>query len=215
MPDNGEALALRRRARRRLVGAIAVVLALVIVPPWVMDLEPKPVVSNLNVEIPKQDSAGLRVSPPTPSVPGAQTAPPPRPSVEPREAPRPPDPSPAPSAPKRDASKAHQSKAESVARATTPTDAARKEAETKRAEAILNAEAYVIPLGTFASKENVKQLETKLAKASVKHYSETVVASGGEQTRVRAGPFATKETAETTRDKLKALGLDPGPVTAR
>jgi DedD protein len=42
MADNDAALDLRRRARRRLIGAIALVLALVIVPPWIMDLEPRP-----------------------------------------------------------------------------------------------------------------------------------------------------------------------------
>ena len=52
MTDSDEVHLLRRRARRRLVGATAVVLFLVIVPPLFMDLEPRPVSSNLNVEIP-------------------------------------------------------------------------------------------------------------------------------------------------------------------
>jgi DedD protein len=52
MAETEEVEQLRRRARRRLVGAAAVVLFLVIVPPMLMDLEPKPVSSNLSVEIP-------------------------------------------------------------------------------------------------------------------------------------------------------------------
>ena len=72
MPDNDGALELRRRARRRLIGAIALVLALVIVPPWVMDLEPKPVATNLTVEIPKQESGALK--PPAALAPAASSA---------------------------------------------------------------------------------------------------------------------------------------------
>ena len=72
MPDNDETLELRRRARRRLVGAVALVLALVIVPPWVMDLEPKPVATNLTVEIPRQETGVLK---PTPVVPPKAAAP--------------------------------------------------------------------------------------------------------------------------------------------
>jgi DedD protein len=54
MADSDEVELLRRRARRRLIGAAAVVLFLVVVPPMVMDLEPRPVSSNLSVEIPPQ-----------------------------------------------------------------------------------------------------------------------------------------------------------------
>jgi DedD protein len=63
MADNAEVLDLRRRARRRLIGAIALVLALVIVPPWLMDLEPRPVTTDLRVEIPAQDTNRLKPPP--------------------------------------------------------------------------------------------------------------------------------------------------------
>jgi cell division septation protein DedD len=41
-----------------------------------------------------------------------------------------------------------------------------------------------------------------------------VSTAGGEQTRVRAGPFPTKDAAEATRERLKTLGLSPGAVIA-
>ena len=72
-----------------------------------------------------------------------------------------------------------------------------------------------MPLGAFANKDNVKALEAKLAKAGVKYYTEVVTTPGGEQTRVRAGPFPTKEAAEKSREQLKSLGLSPGAVIAR
>jgi DedD protein len=220
MPDNDETLELRRRARRRLIGAIALVLALVIVPPWLMDLEPKPVATNLTVEIPRPETGGLK---PTPVAPPPRATPPapavPRAGADKQggAVPRPPDVSPdtgkAGDRPKAEPAKAPP-KPEPVARAA-PAEPARAEGDAKRAEAILNAEAYLVPLGAFANKDNVKALEAKLAKAGVKYYTEVVTTPGGEQTRVRAGPFPTKEAAEQSRDQLKSLGLSPGAVIAR
>lgn len=218
MRGNDETLELRRRARRRLIGAIAVVMALVLIPPWVMDLEPKPVVTNLTVEIPKQQPGGPKLpaapagAPAPAKTPDAAAAPGARAGAS-EAIPRPPDVKPESGLPgERPGAAAPQAAA--IARAA-PSDAAHKEAEAKRAEAILNAEAFVVPLGAFASRANVKQLEAKLAKAGVKYFTETVSTSGGEQTRVRAGPFPTKDAAEGARERLKTLGLSPGAVVAR
>jgi DedD protein len=218
MADNAEALDLRRRARRRLIGAIALVLALVIVPPWLMDLEPRPVTTDLKVEIPAQETnrlkppaAAAKAPEPTPA-PAAALAKPEKPDAAAKAEAKPAPPQ-APDQLKAEAAKP-PAKAETVARAAPP-DAARKGADASRAEAILNAEAYVVPLGAFANKENVKQLEARLAKAGVKHYAESVAAAGGGQTRVRAGPFPTREAAEQARETLKGMGLAPGPVAAR
>jgi DedD protein len=226
MPDNDAALDLRRRARRRLIGAIALVLALVIVPPWVMDLEPKPVATNLTVEIPRQDSGGLKAAP-VPAIPRAASpakatadapAPPAAENPPGADVPRPPDVSPhtgkAGEKPKAEPPKA-AGKADSVARAEPPPENAGKDTDAKRAEAILSADAYLVPLGAFANKDNVKTLEAKLAKAGVRYYTETVTTPAGEQTRVRAGPFPSKEAAEKGRERLKTLGLSPGAVIAR
>ena len=50
---------LKKRARRRLVGAIALALLAVIVLPMVMDHEPKPVSQDIQIKIPSQESDGL------------------------------------------------------------------------------------------------------------------------------------------------------------
>ena len=220
MPDNDETLELRRRARRRLIGAIALVLALVIVPPWVMDLEPKPVATNLTVEIPRPETGALKPAPIVPPPKATVPAPAGAPVGADKQGgavPRPPDVSPdtgkAGDRPKPEAPKAPP-KPEPVARAAPP-EPARGDGDAKRAEAILNAEAYLVPLGAFANKDNVKALEAKLAKAGVTYYTEVVTTPGGEQTRVRAGPFPTKEAAEKSRERLKSLGLSPGAVIAR
>ena len=191
MATQNEALDLKRRARRRLVGAIALVLFLVIVPPLVMDLEPKPVTTTLNVEIPNQD--GRRVLPPPPA-PAAelQPEPPEQPAVATEQASPPTSPAfEAPVAP--------------------PTSAIKSE-ENKAGEA---QSAYMIPLATLSKKDNVKQLQAKVNKAGIKTFTEPVKTASGEQTRVRAGPFATKEAAEKARVKLQQLGVNPGTVALR
>lgn len=220
MPDNDETLELRRRARRRLIGAVALVLALVIVPPWVMDLEPKPVATNLTVEIPRQDAGAVKPPAVVPPPKAAAPAPAAAPAGADKQAggiPRPPDVSPdtgkAGERPKAEPAKAAP-KPEPVARATPQPPPPRAD-DAKRAEAILNAEGFLVPLGAFANKDNAKALEAKLAKAGVKYYTEVVTTPAGEQTRVRAGPFPTKEAAEKSREQLKGLGLSPGAVIAR
>jgi DedD protein len=183
MADSQETLDLRRRARRRLVGAVALVLALVIVPPWIMDLEPKQEATRLKVDIPSQDSAKL-----PPLTPPPQPAPQDKASAATKSEPMPADPSAA---------------------------AQRKPEDPNRARAILNAEEFVVPLGSFAHAGNVKQLQARLGRAGVSSYTEVVKAGSSSQTRVRAGPFPSRDAAEQARDKIKGLGIDAGTVTAR
>jgi DedD protein len=208
MPDNEQQVDLRRRARRRLIGAIALVLALGLVPPWIMDLEPRPVTTDLKVEIPAQDTNRLKP-------PGAATKAPEvesalaKPDAASTAEAKPAVPA-APEKPKGEASKP-AAKSEKLARAAPVS----KAADAKRAEAILNAESFVVQLGVFADKENAKKLEARLATAGVKHYAESVAVAGGEQTRVRAGPFPTRDAAEEARAQLKGMGFAPGPVIAR
>lgn len=56
-------LDLKKRARRRLVGAAALALTAIVVLPMVMDREPKPVAQDILVRIPSQDSAEFTAKP--------------------------------------------------------------------------------------------------------------------------------------------------------
>jgi DedD protein len=49
-------MALRRRARRRLVGAVAIALTAVVVLPMVFDPEPKPLGPEVDIRIPSRDT---------------------------------------------------------------------------------------------------------------------------------------------------------------
>jgi len=194
LAENQDPSLLKRRARRRLVGAIALVVLIVIVLPIVLDKEPSPIGQDIVIQIPSQDAGkfNTRVLPPV--APGAAKA---MPDPAPAKAPSAPEP-----------------------RAATPAalqpEAAKGSTDSARAKALLEGkEAWVVPLGAFSSADNVKQLQAKLAEAGMKSYTEGVKTSQGEQTRVRAGPFESKAAAEQARVKLDAMGLGPAAVTTR
>lgn len=236
MADTQDVQQLKRRARRRLVGAIALVLLLVIVPPMIMDLEPRPVTSDLTVEIPSQAGGQVRTPPPASPAPSLVPIAPTERATGTAASP------PGTSAGQTDrganekvgkaASKAElksESKVEEKAasdksepKRTSPLATAtvdpRVAKEAQRAEAALKGEAYVVPLGAYADPDNVKQLQAKLARAGVKSYTEPVKAGSSVQTRVAAGPYATRDEAERARQKLaslKGLGVVPGTITTR
>ena len=48
----------KKRARRRLVGAVALVLAVIIVLPMILDSEPKPLAEDIAIQIPSRDKQG-------------------------------------------------------------------------------------------------------------------------------------------------------------
>ncbi len=182
MADTQDVDSLKRRGRRRLVGAIALVLLAVIVLPMVFDQEPRQATPAVNIRIPRED-AGAFVPKPPPSLPEStgQTQPAPG---EPGAA----------------------------------VDGAREKssnAERARAEAALANVAYVVPVAALSSPQGLKDLVGKLKAAKLPHYTEPVATSSGSVTRVRVGPFASREAAERARDSLKRLGLDPGNVTQR
>ena len=129
---------LKRRGRRRLVGAIALVLAAVIILPMVFDQEPRPVAPPVSVRIPGEDDAPFKPKPP-PSQKGQ----------------------------------------------------------------------FIVPVGAYT---NADAVTAKLSAAKIPHFTE---GAQGNVTRVRAGPFPTREAAEEAVAKLKSLGFEPGTVAPR
>lgn len=189
-----EEVQLKRRARRRLIGAIVLVTAMVVVLPMVLDTEPKPSGEEVAVRIPSPGSGTF--SPKLPESPAPQPeskAPPPQAKPE-QPAPAPaPAPTPKPAPPK---------KAAKVEPA--PTQAAPKPASTQ----------YVIQVIALADADKAKQLREKIAAAGVKSYTEVVKTVKGDVTRVRAGPFEDRKAAEKAQKQLKAIGLS-GNITTK
>jgi DedD protein len=141
---------LKRRGRRRLVGAVALVLAAVIILPMVFDPEPRGTAPAVATRIPAEDEAPF-----------------------------------APKAPEK-----------------------KKEAPKPPAEAPKPVEEFVVQVGAFT---NPQAALAKLKSANIPHYTEI---QGG-LTRVRAGPFASREAAEKALERLKGLGFQPGAVSGK
>lgn len=208
MADNPDATLLRRRARRRLVGAIALVVLIVVLLPIILDQQPRPVTQTLTVQIPSQDEdAGpfnTRVLPPLPSPPEVPKN---GESVRPAQDKSGTSASTGPTDSRSGASQKQSAKpAERPKKAVT---------EARRAQSRPKEEVYMVPLGAFTNSENAKQVQDKAASAGFKSYTENVKLPQGEQTRVRAGPFRSRDAAEKARDKLKSLGLEVGQVAQR
>jgi DedD protein len=225
MAESEEALQLKRRARRRLVGAIALVTFVVIILPLILDKDPGPAGPPLEVQIPKQESGAFtsRAVPSAPQMPAAPAAEKkteiPAAKFEPLPAKAEPapvkaEPLPAKAEPWPVKVQPPPAGAEPQAASPSAHEAAKAPAPPVD-KAAPDGQTWVVTLDAFSNARNVKQLRTKLSAAGVKSYTEPVKTSKGELTRVRAGPFSSKEAAEKARAKLDAMGLKPGAVASR
>ena len=210
-----ESLQLKKRARRRLVGAVVLVTLVVIFLPMVLDKQPKPVGQDIAITIPSQDSAGDFNTKPAPTAPAPVPNPEPPIMAPKTEAPPVEPPQLAAVEPKRIA-KPVEKKPDpaSTPKATQPEKPAAHVATAKHETIAKNGEEFVVQLGAFTSAANVKQLQSKLFADGIKSYTEPLRTAAGNKTRVRAGPYATRQEAEKVRDKLQALGLS-GAVVPR
>ncbi|HEX5611965.1 MAG TPA: SPOR domain-containing protein [Burkholderiales bacterium] len=195
MAESQEIGALRRRGRRRLVGAIALVLLAVIVLPMVFDAEPRQGTPAVSVRIPSEDDAGFSPKP-APKAPAA----PPVAAI----------PKPEPQKP------ALESKAEEKPQQVAKQDAPAAQRENPRAEsAPAGGEKFYFQVGAFSDPAKVKEVTGKLKSAGLPYFTEQVAVSKGQATRVRVGPYADRAAAEKAAEQVKTLGLKPGNVTGR
>ena len=187
----------KKRARRRLVGAVALVLAVVIGLPMVLDSEPKPLADDLTIEIPSKDR---------PAEPGvAQGAGAPNSRVP--------------------AASALDHKEEMVDMPTTPahskgahpgapddpkpkSDAASALPKSSSDAAENKQTRFILQVAAFASAEKVQELRSKLKSAGIASYTQKIATTDGERIRIRVGPFGTKQEAERMQVKLGTLGLN-------
>ncbi len=227
----------KKRARRRLVGAIALALAVAIGLPMLLDSEPKSSVSDVAISMPSKDKPGepLNGGPaaaPAPASASRTVAPvaaagasldkgeeivsvPAKPAVT--ETAKPPKAA-EPKATEPKVAKAEVKHPEPKPEPKKPEpkpEAKPAHTDDARAMAILEgkpAEAapstkYVIKVGAFAAKEKVDELQRKLSEAGIKSYAQKVNTANGELTSVRVGPFPNKDEAEKVKAKLGKLGL--------
>lgn len=197
-----EELQLKRRARRRLIGAVVLVTAIVVVLPMVLDTEPRSVSQNITIRIPAPDSEPFA------------------PKAAPASAPKAPESK--PGAPKsNDKTSAAPAASDAPKPEVQPETAPPAKAAKPKAQARTAAKSakpaggqFVIQVIALADAEKAQRLQGQIVAAGIKSYTEVVKTAKGDVTRVRAGPFATREAAEKAREQLKSLGMN-GNVTTR
>ncbi len=249
MSDSSDAhLQLKKRARRRLVGAVALAGLAAIILPMVMDSEPKQQVQDVQIRIPGQDDTPFNPKLVKPSavsgesheevaqVESVEVKPAAKAAEKPAEkAPEKPVEKkvekPAEKPADKSAEKKTEKKSEPSAEKTpakTPEKPAKPvDNDAQRAAAILGDKAdaspssapssggqHVILIGAFSNPANVKQLQTKLGEMGIKVYTEPLDSPEGKKTRVRAGPFPSRDAAEKALDKMKRIGVN-GVIAAK
>jgi DedD protein len=195
-----EATLLKKRARRRLIGAVALALFAAIILPMVMDHQPAPPLKDIQVRIPSPDEgATQKQSPPAKAVAKTDIKPiaKPEPKLEPEQKP--------------------EAKAESKPESKPePKLEAKPEpkSEAKPAPSATGGEVWEVQLGAYSEPGRVKNLLAKLKDLGMPAYTEKVETPNGTRTRVRAGPFGNQEAAEKAKARIKIIGVD-GPVARK
>jgi DedD protein len=252
MPRNSvsdEEILLKKRARRRLIGAIVLVTLVIVLLPMFLDSEPRPLNQEISIQIPAQstefssrvaalpkpaapDSANTGAESKEPTAPKAEVAEPekkvpngeptrtevekaraPEPARRPETENRPRDEriaraeAPAKPAPKPETKPQPKPEAKSEAKPQPkPADAPR--------ERDSGSEGFIVQVAALTDADKAKMLKGRIAESGMRAYTEVVKTARGEVTRVRVGPYASKEAAQKAADELKKLGLS-GVVAPR
>ena len=195
MPPPSTENDLKSRARRRLIGAVALTLLAVIVLPLLLEDEPPPA-SSLAVRMavapePVFDSA------PQPDLAdesdmAAAPVPPPQPAPQAEPAKPPPQAEPTP--------RAEPTKAAPVKSVSAPKPAATPAPQVKPAAA---SEAFVVQLAALSDSAKAQALKARAAQAGLPAYTDTV----GKLTRVRVGPYTSRTAAVAAAVKLAENGM--------
>ena len=85
--------------------------------------------------------------------------------------------------------------------------AADKSADKPASAAADKAGRFVVQVGAFADDGAVREARQKAERAGVRTYTQVVDTKDGKRTRVRVGPFASREEADKAAAALKKAGL--------
>jgi len=229
-PDDANLDDLRRRARRRLVGAIVLALAVAVFVPMLLESDPKPLGEDVSVKIPPVDEGKfvnrLNEKSKTEAPPRTETPPRTVAKAEPKaEAPKPaPAEPPKAEPPKAEPPKDDAAKADSAKDEPAKVDTAKAEAPKAEPASAPGAKAspaatkepakdhatgdFAVQVFAFSDDKGANSLVNKLKGKGFPAYSEPVNTSRGTLWRVRVGPYVSRETAGAARDKLKVEGYN-------
>jgi DedD protein len=221
----------RRRARRRLIGAVALVLLMVTVLPWFLDdrSDQNMPPTDVAISIPSQDdnTFSSKIVPVAPASTQAATG------TSPASAPSVNTPPATPVQPVKTSEKPVQLEAPLTPTSKEPvqkSDQSEKPVVEKPvAEKPVNEKPIVdkpvaeksapkkgmvsVQIGVFSDSAKVKLVQAKIAALGLQTSTETLPTLTGPKLRMRSGPYATKAEAEQALETLKGAGFSPILVT--
>jgi DedD protein len=192
-----EASEIRRRGRQRLIGAVAIALLLIVFVPMILDSEPRPARQEPDMKIPSRENPAP-LPPPTPAPAEAKA-----PVLNPGET-KPPEP--AEKAPPKVAVVQPKATPVPAPAATAPPPAP---APKVASAATAPKDGFAIQAGAFADEAKAQQLREKLASSNLAAYTE----SAGSLTRIRVGPFPTRDAAERSIAAVRLIVPDAKVVS--
>jgi len=114
-----------------------------------------------------------------------------------------------------------------VERAPVAEKAKDKPAEAARVQALLEGKAasaadkkasevagrFIVQVGAFGEANAAREARLKVEKLGLKTYTQVIESAEGKRTRVRVGPFATREEADKASGRIRAAGLPAAILT--
>ncbi|HEY2863579.1 MAG TPA: SPOR domain-containing protein [Casimicrobiaceae bacterium] len=216
---------LKRRARRRLVGAVVLALAAAVVLPMLLESDPKPLGNDVSIQIPPIDQ-GKFVTPLSPDKAGgvksageSQPAAPQANSAGRATVPerrlsaaeqRVLGQSGAPRAPAIMSSAPEAMRPQAPPAVSAPSGAAAAGTESAPAGGSL-----FVQVAALADSKAAEELAAKLAAAGFPAHVEPVETRQGPVQRVRVGAYASREAAEVALSNIKAAGYGSAIVTSQ
>lgn len=178
----------KQRARRRLIGAVVLMLLAVIFLPLLFEGQPKPINEDVAVVMPRSEPVRPRaVAPVDRAAPAAQ-------GLDEGE-------TVVATSPARSTSAAADTTAKSEPAKSEPA----KSEPTKPEQA--KSGKFIILIGAFSSEERAKNWQAKLRAAKIPNYIEQKKFADGERNLLRAGPFNDHASALEAEKKVKSIGL--------
>ncbi len=231
--ESAEVLAARTRARRRLIGAVVLLGIGIVAFPLIFETQPRPLAVDVPIERAGQAAPSRAVpasaAPPVRRSGAVETERADGSAVVDAPATRPPVASPvtAASAASAPAGIAPMAATRPPAASAPPqVKAPAPSAEALRAQALLDGKPvpveatkpgaagstaeggrFVVQAGAYGDSASLRAARQKVEKLGLKTYTQVVQTDAGERTRVRVGPYATRDEAERAAAQIKGSGL--------
>jgi len=183
---NEQDLLLRKRARRRVVGSVVLVIIAIIFLPMILERVPEQEGKEVEIIIHSENllDKSSEIISQNKSVEGTVPV-----SVEPNTG--------------------SNDSQEIIIKLEQLTEKEKAGNNHKDKKSIITIEEFVVQLGAFSDATKAKNQQRSLESNGIKKaYTEMIKNENIEVTRVRVGPFSTREAAEKEQKKLKELGVN-------